>query len=72
MLCVCVAVTVVCIVAAGCTLITMAGSGVEEVPEALLEVAKGNAHFTNALYKVRGSCLADANFSSLLCLLGTE
>jgi hypothetical protein len=72
MLCVYVAVTVVCIVATGCTLITMAGIGVEEVPKALLEVAKGNARFTNTLYKVRGGCSADANVSSLLCVLGTE
>jgi hypothetical protein len=50
----------------------MARRGVEEVPEALLEVAKGSGDFNNILYKVCGSCLADTNVSSLLCVLGTE
>jgi hypothetical protein len=45
---------------------------VEEVPKALLEVVSGNVRFTNSLYKVRGSCLADRNVASLLCALETE
>jgi hypothetical protein len=72
MFCICVAVGIVCIVAFGFSLITMDKNDVEEVPKALLEVASGNARFTNSLYKVRGSCLADVNVSSLLCVLETE
>ena len=54
MLCICVAVAIVCIVAVGFSLVTMDKNDVEEVPKALLEVAKGNVRFTNSLYKVRG------------------
>jgi hypothetical protein len=70
--CICVAVVIVCIVAAGFSLVTMDKNDVEQVPKALLEVASGNVRFTNSLYKVRGSCLADANVASLLCALETE
>ena len=72
MFCICVAVVLVCIVAAGFSLVTMDKSDVEEVPKALLEVASGNVHFTNSLYKVRGGCLADTNVASLLCVIETE
>ena len=61
-----------CIVAAGFSLVTMDKSDVEEVPKALLEVASGNVHFTNSLYKVCGGCLADTNVASLLCVIETE
>jgi hypothetical protein len=72
MFCVCVAVAVVCIVAVGFSLITMDKTGVKEVPKALLEVASGNVRFTNSLYQVCGGCLADANVSSLMCVLERE
>ena len=72
MFCICVAVVLVCIVAAGFSLVTMDKSDVEEVPKALLEVASGNVHFTNSLYKVCGGCLADTNVASLLCVIETE
>jgi hypothetical protein len=62
----CVAVVIVCILAVGISLVAMDKNDVKEVPKALLEVANGNIHFTNSLYKVRGGCLAGANVASLL------
>ena len=67
MFCISVAVAIVCILAVGFSLVTM-----DEVPKALLEVAKGNVHFTNSLYKVCGGRLADANVASLFRALETE
>jgi hypothetical protein len=69
--CTCVTVAVVCFVALGFSLVTMDKYD-EEVPKALLEVAKGNVHFANSLYKVRGRLFADTNVASLLYALETE
>jgi hypothetical protein len=53
---ICVAVVFVCILAVSLSLVTMYKNDVEEVPEALLKVAKGNVRFTTSLFKVSNGC----------------